>query len=140
MPPQTYNNLLNSLDVTSGSMLDINGGTATLGGSTTNYGTLAVGSGGLFYNGGTVNVTSGASFTITTGSINSTGTFNVTNSALNVNSGTTLFNSGTINLATDAVFNNRGTVDNTGSVSRPSGCAVNNAVPGKAIKPLPEPS
>ncbi|MGO9114272.1 MAG: autotransporter-associated beta strand repeat-containing protein [Thermoguttaceae bacterium] len=259
---QTYNSLLNNLDVTSHSTLDVNGGTATLGGSTTNYGTLAVGSVGLFYNGGTftnenyavitvasggdfyngpnlagtaggklynygtitnngyfqnegaslsvysalsnygtitnnsgstyyngwyadytgsgyftnygsfveygyssvvnagvdfvnwgtfavsgpgttfvaqsssgfynescgtVNVSGGASFTITMGSINNAGTFNVTASTLNVDSGTTLYNSGAINLATDAVFNNWGIVDDSpGSVTCPSGCAVNN--------------
>ncbi|MGO9115577.1 MAG: beta strand repeat-containing protein [Thermoguttaceae bacterium] len=102
----------------------VNCGTFSISGPGTTF--VAQSSSG-FYNDGTVNVSGGASFTITVGSINNGGTFNVTDATLNVDSGTTLYNSGTINLATDAVFNNWGIVDNSpGSVTCPSGCAVNN--------------
>ncbi|MGO9107751.1 MAG: autotransporter-associated beta strand repeat-containing protein [Thermoguttaceae bacterium] len=271
---QTCNSLLNNLSIPSGCMLDINGGTATLGGNTVNDGTLAVGNGGLFANagtftnnktitiaaggsfyncsdlagtaggtlnnygriyidgwfqnegartggviyastlsnygtilnysdgtfynglyasytgngyfsnsgafldyggssmvnanggmtnnsggtftisgpgsefqnesssgftnaaGGTVNVIEGAVFQLTSGSLTNAGTFDVTASTLNVESGNTLNNSGAIALATDAVFNNWGTVDNTDSVTRPSGCAVNNYATWEGNQPV----
>ncbi len=104
-----------------GEITNNSGGTFTISGSGTEFQNE---SSFGFSNNGTINVTSGAIFQLTSGSLTNAGTFDVTASTLNVESGNTLNNSGAIALATDAVFNNYGTVDNTGSVTCPSGCTV----------------